>query len=85
MVAELSTSRHDVQELQFYFETLKFSYEGKFDGQQLIFRMVVIDYSLVLIHGLLKSFNSETIQDYANRIYDLSTGWQFIFRFLHVI
>ena len=74
MVAELSTSKHDVQELQFFFETIKFSYERSFDGQSLIFRMIVIDYSWVLIHGLLKSFNSETIQDYANRIYDLSTG-----------
>jgi len=70
MVGEMSTSRHDVFQIKYFFNTLSTSYL-KYTGEKLSFRLVVIDYSWASIHSILGSLNYEDPITYANRVLKL--------------
>ena len=71
MIAENSTSVHDVESQFEFFSNFKFKYE-KFYGDLCQFRIVVIDYSWASIHSLLLALNLEDINSYSMRIFQMS-------------
>ncbi|CAF1053169.1 unnamed protein product [Brachionus calyciflorus] len=72
-VGELITSRHDVRQLKSFLNDYKFDYK-KLMSDQCHFRLIIIDYSWVLIHSILRSINEVSVIDYANRIFRLANG-----------
>lgn len=73
MVAEYSTSRHDVFSISCFFKKIKFTYQSLYK-EPIYFRLIVIDYSWALIHSILDEFTNETPLDYAERVFKLANG-----------
>ena len=65
------TSRHDTVRLGEMFHLLKANYKKKF-GVPLLFRIIGMDLSWATIHSSLEMFNMETVENYANRIFQYS-------------
>ncbi|CAF1085883.1 unnamed protein product [Brachionus calyciflorus] len=72
VVAEYISSQHDVISISTFLSHFKDNYEKCYPNVILKFRLVCIDYSWASIHAVLKSFNNETVIDYAHRIFKLS-------------
>ena len=74
MVAELSTDRHDTQEISIFLMQLKSMYQKFYGASNLCFRLICLDYCWASIHSFLAILNQETIEEYAQRIFKLATG-----------
>jgi hypothetical protein len=70
-VSETSTSQHDSPRISEMFLLLKNNYRKKF-GTAPKFRIIGMDLSWATIHAALEVLNGETIEEYANRIYEYS-------------
>ena len=70
-ISETSSSRHDSPRISEMFLLLKNNYRKKF-GIAPKFRILGMDLSWTTIHAALEILNGETIEEYANRIFDYS-------------
>ena len=70
-IMETSTSKHDAPRISEMFQLLKNNYRNKF-GVAPKFRILGMDLSWATIHAALEILNGETIEEYANRVYDYS-------------
>ena len=73
LIAELCSASHTTNKISSFFDMVKERYQNKYNSS-LAFRLAVLDYSWASIHGLLKSLNTETVQDYAKRVFALAKG-----------
>ena len=73
MVGEMSTSKHDVDQMRIFLNVIKSSY-FKYTREKLVFRLIVIDYSWASVHAILSALNEEDVIQYANRVFSLLNG-----------
>ena len=72
-IMENSTSQHDSPRISEMFLLFKNNYRQKF-GSAPKFRILGMDLSWATIHAALEILNGETIDEYADRIYEYSTS-----------
>ena len=70
-ILETSSSRHDSPKISEMFLLLKNNYRKKF-GIAPKFRVIGMDLSWATIHAALEILNGESVDEYAQRIYDYS-------------
>lgn len=71
-VTEMATSVHDTFSISTMFNTFICNYKKVFPREQLIFRLLISDFSWATMHAALCSFNMEDMTTYAARVYSLS-------------
>ena len=71
VINETATSRHDTTRIGEMFSLIKSNYKKKFCAS-LKFRIIGMDLSWATIHAALEIFNMETVDEYAERIFEYS-------------
>jgi hypothetical protein len=74
LIGEMVTSKQGTNEIECFLRTLRFNYSLCYPNDAFYFRLIVLDYSSALIHGVCGAINCETIITYAKRVYGLSIG-----------
>jgi hypothetical protein len=71
LISEMVSSEHDSYRITDFLNHLKRDYERVF-SDNLSFRLVVSDFCWATMHSVVKSFNTQTLLEYATCVYELS-------------
>ena len=70
----MASTEHDTYRIGDFFRLLKRDYEILYKKHTLYFRLLITDYSWAFIHGIIQGLNTESIEEYMARVYNLSLG-----------
>jgi hypothetical protein len=73
VIGEMVSSTHDVYSISKFTAKFKFEYERLYK-KDLVFKLVVMDYSFAMLHAVLQTLNHETVEEYANRVFKFSSN-----------
>ncbi len=71
-ITEMACSRHDVFAISEMFNCFRYNYLHLFPSENLIFRLMISDFSWATMHAALHVFNFESMVDYSKRVFSLS-------------
>ena len=76
LLSELSSSRYDIYGMTSYLKLLKADHEYLYqlDEDKFSFRLIIIEYSWNMINSCLETFNLESLETYAQRVFNYSQG-----------
>ncbi len=66
----MHTSRQDTYQIKDFCSLFKADYEKRFQNNKLAFRLIVSDYSWAAIHALIQTFNTESVVNYSDRVFN---------------
>jgi hypothetical protein len=69
ILSEMHTSRHDTYQIKDFISLFKSDFE-KDSKKRLNFRLVCSDYSFTEMHAVVQALNTESINDYCERVYN---------------
>lgn len=71
-VAEKVSSSHNTNAIEELFNKFIFDYKSVYPNEKLIFRLFQSDFSWAIMHAALRAFNSETMEAYSIRVFELA-------------
>ena len=71
-ITEMCTSRHDTYSIGEMFNLFIFNYKKIYPNDNLIFRLLISDFSYAIMHAALTCFNKEDMAEYSQRVFQLS-------------
>ncbi len=73
LICEVVSSRHDTHMIGEMFSLLCHNYQTINNNRNLKFRLIVSDFSWATIHAALKQMNTEDINQYMHKIFQIAT------------